>query len=171
MAATLDSMAKIQTGLVQFQKTLTMVEEENSNNKLTEAKASDFFNSLIPQLRDLGNMMGTQAQTILDIKKETCRDTEEAIRQGKINRDNIDDTDQRNMVGSLLINVMDNNLKKDLGVEDDRAYDDINNDALVRSISNRYKVDLRADDIYAAKRISKSGTLKIAFKDIKPGSK
>ena len=119
MSATLDSMSKIQTGIVQFQKTLALVEDENSNNKLTVAKASDFFSSLIPQLKELGKMVGTLAQTVMDLKKETCRDTDDAIRQGKINRDNIDDTDQRNMVGSLLINVMDSNLKKDLGIEDD----------------------------------------------------
>merc|ERR1712115_338150 len=106
-----------------------------------------------------------------DIKKISCSDTEEALRQGKINRDNIDDADKRNLVGSLLINVADNNLKKDLGVEDDRSYDEINVDCLTRALSDRYKVDLRTDDFIAAKRISRSGTIKVAFKDTKPGSR
>ena len=109
---------------------MTMAEEENDNNKLTVAKASKLFKNILPQLKELGKMVNTLAEAVLDIKKITCQDSEEALRQSKINRDNLDDADQRNLVGSMIINVADANLKKDLGIEDDRSYDNINIDVL-----------------------------------------
>ena len=171
MAATIDSISKIQTGIVLFQKAMTMAEDENSNNKLTVAKASELFSTILPQLKELGKMVNSLAEAVLDIKKISCQDSEEALRQSKINRDNLDDADQRNLVGSMIINIADPDLKKDLGVVDDRSYDDINIDVLSRSLSDRYRVDVRSDDITAAKRITRSGTLRVAFGDTKPGSR
>ena len=116
-------------------------------------------------------MVASLTNLVKEISNSACRDTEEALRQAKINRDNVDDTDQRNLIGSLIINVPDADLKKDLGVNDERSYEEVNEEVLVEAIGNRYKVDLRTEDLSYVKRISKSGSIKVAFKDTKPSSR
>ena len=50
-----ETLAKVANTIQGFQSALTSVEEENKS--LTVAKASSIFKSLIPQLKELGNMV------------------------------------------------------------------------------------------------------------------
>ena len=79
----MDSLNKIQTGLASFQKALTMAEEDNSNNKLTVAKASEIFNLVLPQLKELGNMVSILSKAVLEIKNTACKETEDVVRHYK----------------------------------------------------------------------------------------
>ena len=169
MASTSETLAKVASSLQCYQSVLATAEEEN--NSLTVAKASKIFKSLLPQLKELGNLVGTLTKVVQDVCKNACRDTEDALSQAKINRDNVDDTDQRSLLGSLIINIPDSNLKKDIGVDDERAYEEVNEGALTQALSDRYRVDISPNDLKYVKRISKSGAVKIQFGDTKPSSK
>ena len=50
-----------------------------------------------------------------------CKDTDAALRQSKINRDLVDDAEQKELAGTLILNVPDKNMKKELRVDDERA--------------------------------------------------
>ena len=169
MASNVETLAQVANTIEDFQSTLTAAEEENKN--LTVAKASNIFKSLIPQLKELSNVVGTLSKIVKDVCTNACKNTEEALSQTKINRDSVDDTDQRNMIGSLILNIPDSKLKKDLGVDDERAFEEINEDVLVQALSERYRVDISPKDLRYVKRISKSGSIRIQFDDTKPSSK
>ena len=105
MATHADTLAKVTTTIECFQSVLTTAEEENK--ALTVAKASTIFKSLIPQLKELGNMVGALTKVVKDVCSNACKDTEEALNQTKINRDAVDDIDQRNLLGSIILNIPD----------------------------------------------------------------
>ena len=145
MATNEETLAKVANTIQDFQSALTVAEEENKS--LTVAKASTIFKSLIPQLKELSVAVGSLSKMVKDVCSNACKDTEEALSQTKINRDSVDDTDQRNMIGSLILNVPDTRLKKDLGVDDERAFEEVNEDVLVQALSDRYRVDISAKDL------------------------
>ena len=55
--------------------------------------------------------------------------------------------------------------------DNERDYEHVNVETLSAKLSEQYRVDISPQDLVSAKRISKSGTVQIAFKDVKPDSK
>ena len=51
------------------------------------------------------------------------------------------------------------------------SYEDMNIESLVYSLGERYKVDLRVSDLSASKKVSKNGTIRASFNNIKTGSR
>ena len=126
---------------------------------------------MIVHINEFGNIVGALSKIVKDVCNNACKDTEEALSQAKMNRDSVDDTDQRNMLGSIILNIPDSKLKKDVGVDDERAFEEVNEDTLVQALSERSRVDISPKDLKYVKRISKSGSIKIQFNDTKPSSK
>ena len=56
-------------------------------------------------------------------------------------------------------------------MDDERAFEEVNEDVLVQALSERYRVDISSKDLRYVKRVSKSGSIKIQFNDTKPSSK
>ena len=92
-------------------------------------------------------MVGALSKIVKEVCDNACKDTEEALSLAKINRDSVDDTDQRNLLGSIILNILDSKLKKEVGVDDERAFEEVNEDILVQALSERYKVDISTEDI------------------------
>ena len=74
-------------------------------------------------------------------------------------------------MGNLIITVPDAHTNKILGVDNDKEYETVNVLHLAEVLSDRYKIDLSPNDFTSVKRISKSGTIQVAFNDLKPDSR
>ena len=116
-------------------------------------------------------MVESLTKVVKDLSKHACEDTQDAVANSKINMDAIDEADQKSLLGSLIITVPNKDLQKEIGIADGKAYDDLNITALTNAIGSRYKMDFRPSDLTFAKRITRSGAIKITFADTKAGSK
>ena len=70
-----------------------------------------------------------------------------------------------------MITIPNQDLQKEVGITDERSYDELNVTALTNATGNRYKVEFRPSDLIYAKRVTGSGAIRVTFSDIKPGSK
>ena len=120
-------LSKILKGVESYHKVINEAEQDiNDKEKVIVPKMTAVFKDLLPQLTNLGNMVESLTKVVKDLSKHACEDTQDAVANTKINMDAIDEAEQRSLMGSLMITIPCQDLQKDIGIADGRAYDDLN---------------------------------------------
>ena len=138
--------------------------------KPTNPQIGTFLSTLAPQLVSIGKAMISATSSFDEAKQASCVLNEKLSKQVRQNNDLIEDTMQSRLTGKVLINVMDEDLKKKLGLVDQKDYRDIDADALSKAVSRRYNIDLQSKDLYDVRRTARNGNILISFSNRKAGS-
>ena len=75
-------------------------------------------------------------------------------KKNRQNEDYRDDLDQRSLLGTVHINIVDEEIRKVVGIRDKTEFHDIDTAKLPAAISDRYKIELNPDYSKACRRIS-----------------
>ena len=172
MTAIEESFAVLGQGLEEMAAAITKIQEDATLAKKapTAADLTIVCRAIVTQISCLSAHMKTMSSLLVQAKATSCEHSEDTVNWVKHNFDQIDDLDQRSLLGSISINVQDPKLKAQVGVKDDTDYNNINVLALTEAISVRYKVQIGPADIKSARRVSRAGTIVISFFNLKPGS-
>ena len=165
-----NALIQMTDALVNFNDAISEIDDKfATGGSFKDTKA--MVNGLSKQVGALGKVVKLLINSIKDSKVLSCGLGENADTLSRINADYLDDVDQKTLVGKLAINIQDPALKLAIGIKEISDYNDVNVPVLLKAISDRYRIDLCPDDVISARRISKAGTIVIAFADLKTGAK
>ena len=125
--------------------------------------------AIITQVASLSSHTNTISSLLAQAKAASCEHSEDTLQWARHNSDQLEDLEQRSLIGSITINIQDSKLKAAVGIKHDADYNDIDVKALADAISTRYKVHIGLDDIKSARRVSRAGSILLVFHDLKPG--
>ena len=145
MDVTIDQIAASLKDFASKLEQVTKTFEEDKGK--VPAKQTNMMLSLHEQLSALGEQFTKLVASLKTTQGITCSKGEEAKVQSRRNADQIDDLDQRSLLGKIAINIQDPELKKKIGILDTGDYASFNYDLLVTEVNKRYHTSINASEI------------------------
>ena len=122
------------------------------------------------QLLNLGTSLKNVSKVIVSIKSTSCEHHDQLAKDVRVNRDLIDDQLQITFVERMVINIVDEDIRKEISVTEQADYGDIQVDKLAQAMASRYNVKLTSNDFYEARQINKKGHIQVGFNTRVAGS-
>ena len=142
----------------------------SSGSKPTNPQIGTFLTTLAPQLVSIGKAMISATSSYDEAKQASCLLNDKLNKQVRQNKDLLEDTMQSRLTGKVIVNIMDNDLKRKIGLVEQKDYRDIDADILTKAISKRYNIDLTPRDLSDIRRTARNGNIMISFYNLKAGS-